>query len=55
MIIWMNVHVVLNKTVVNHDNLCGSHLQSQSEMYLWLLVVALMKKMITCMVSGAKN
>ena len=47
MIIWMNVHVVLNKTVVNRDNLCGSHLQSQSEMYLWLLVVALMKKMIT--------
>lgn len=26
-----NVHVVLNKTVVNHDNLCGSHLQHQSE------------------------
>ena len=42
------VHVVLNKTVVNHDNLCGSRLQRQSEMYLWLLIIiiALMKKRI---------
>ena len=37
MIVWVNV--VLNRTVVvgndgRFDNLCGSHLQSRSELYL---------------------
>ena len=33
----VRVHVVLNRTVIDSDwrfdNLCGSHLQSQSELY----------------------
>ena len=48
MIVWVNE--VLNRTVVvdsdeRFDNLCGSHLQSQSDLYtsvdgikLWLLI-----------------
>ena len=43
--VWVNV--VMNRTVVDSDwhfnNMCGSHLQSQSEFYqsmikLWLLI-----------------